>query len=114
MHTTLSRITELREALDDLAAALAEAREDGLVKVEARLAAIVPALPGAPPDTEDDRATAHAEALRARQALTACRRLGASLQDFVRWSIEWSAAPRYDSRGHAAGERGTSELSVRG
>ena len=76
----------LRRGLEDAADALGRADLEGLLAGEARIHAALTHLAGAKL-SEDSRAALAREIVLARGALTRCRRLGESLNDFVRLAL---------------------------
>jgi hypothetical protein len=79
----------LREALEEIAAALQAADLDRLLRAEAQLELVLRRLAVASRDlTTSERETVRLEIRAARQALNRCRTLGATLLDVVRLSLE--------------------------
>jgi len=75
----------LREALEEIAAALQAADLDRLLRAEAQLELVLRRLAVASRDlTTSERETVRLEIRAARQALNRCRTLGATLLDVVR------------------------------
>jgi hypothetical protein len=92
----------LREALDQVANALAAANLEQLVAAEASLATVVAELPAIQRSTPADAATMRTEIDRARNALMRCRRLGTSLGEFARLSLRLHAlGSGYDRTGQS-------------
>ena len=106
----------LREALDRLGDALSSAHLDGVLAAEAGLSAAL-ANAGAVSAADPSDALARVaiqELQRAQAALGRCRRLGASLNDFVRIrGGEVAAADPYDRTGHRAPPQATARLDAR-
>jgi len=106
--TAVAAVSRLRAALEHTAAALASPRLEALLAGEA---AIELALAGLPPIAAlsiEERGAVRAELERASRALLRCRRLGTSLGDFVRISLE------AQGRGGEYGPRRTPTLSYTG
>lgn len=90
----VTRIRGLREALDHLATLLVTPNPDALLDSESRLRMLLTDLPTGP-FTPADKEAAERELTEARDALTRCRQLGASLTAIVRCS--------FDARGEHVG-----------
>ncbi len=98
----VSAAARLRAALEATVDALAVPRLEALLNVESALTAALAALPTLRSLDPADRPAAREDLLAAKAALAKCRRLGASLGDFVRLSL--------DARGQGIGyesSRGT-------
>jgi len=79
---------ELRASLERTAAALASPDLEALLACEADIERALAAMPAASTLAAEERAVVRAELDSARHALLRCRRLGASLNEFVRLSLE--------------------------
>jgi|GEM_PF-2668862 hypothetical protein len=100
-HEAIEAARRLRAALDAGSEAMRDARLDGLVAAESRLAAAVASWPGAdacrPPA---DRSLLRDEVARLQSSLERCRRLGLLLEAFAAASLSVRAASSgYDSKG---------------
>ena len=95
----MAAATNLREALEQTAAALASPRLETLLSGETAIEAALSSMPAAhklPASTmpaldelpADERLAVRRELERARGALLRCRRLGTSLRDYIRLSFE--------------------------
>lgn len=91
-------ITSLRNALEEMADALASARLDRLLACEARLEAALAEFPITELPAEA-RLAVRAEVAAARAALVRCRRLGLSLDAFIGAGL----AARGNDHGYAPG-----------
>ena len=104
-----SAAARLRAALEATVDALAVPKLEALLNVESALTAALAALPTLRSLDPADRPAARADLLAAKAALVKCQRLGGTLGDFVRLSL--------DARGQGIGyesARGTaSSLSGR-
>ena len=99
----LAAAARLRAALEETATALARPNVEALLASEAALTAAYTAIPALRTLTRAERTAARAELLNARAAIVRCRRLGASLADFVRLSLEARGqAAGYDTAGETA------------
>jgi hypothetical protein len=79
----------VREALEEIAAALTAADLDGLLRAEATLELAMRRLASLPPNlAQADRDAIRREVHAARQSLNRCRSLGSALLDVVRLSLE--------------------------
>src|SRR5438132_2975434 len=78
----------LRQALDQVGDALASPNLEALLKGEAAIEGALAQLPAAADGSPEERARLRVELERARTALLRCRRLGASLMDFARVTME--------------------------
>ena len=85
--STASMLSILRQRLDETAAALAQADLPRLVTCEAQLQTALASLASTWP-VNGDRTQLAAELEHLRASLTRCRRLGASMLDFVRTSLD--------------------------
>ncbi len=97
-----SAAARLRAALEATVDALAVPKLEALLNVESALTAALAALPTIRSLDPADRPAAREDLLAAKAALATCRRLGGSLGDFVRLSL--------DARGQGIGyesSRGT-------
>ena len=80
---------QLREALEGMAAAMTAADLDALLQAEGALEAALRRLAALPATlTPSDRVAVRIEVRAARHTLQRCRRLGATLLDVVRLSLE--------------------------
>jgi hypothetical protein len=80
---------QVREALEEIAAALTAADLDGLLRAEATLELAMRRLASLPPNlAQADRDAIRREVHAARQSLNRCRSLGSALLDVVRLSLE--------------------------
>jgi hypothetical protein len=84
----LHAASNLREALERTAAALASPRLEALLAGEAAIASALSAIPALEQLADDERLAVQRELERARGALMRCRRLGTSLREFIRISFE--------------------------
>ena len=80
--------SQLREALDRTAAALASPRLETLLSGEAAIEEALSAMPALDDLPADERLVVRRELERARGALLRCRRLGTALRDYIRISFE--------------------------
>ena len=85
--STASTVSLLRQRLDETAAALAQADLPALVSGEAHVQAALAALARTWP-ISGDRAQLAAELEQLRTSVTRCQRLGASMNDFLRMSLD--------------------------
>ena len=85
---TCTALSRLRAAMDETAAALATADLDRLLAADAALQAALTELPARRAVDLPERPQVRVELELARAALLRCRRLGASLTDFVRLSLD--------------------------
>jgi hypothetical protein len=85
--STASALAILRQRLDETAAALASADLDRLLACEAQLHAALATLSASWPSV-DNRSQLTAELTEIRALVARCRRLGGSLMEFVRTSLE--------------------------
>ena len=83
----LTAVTGLRTTLECAGDSLAAARLDGIVESEIKLAAALAVLPAERGAVDEERDQILHELVRAKSALTRCRRLGQSLQDLVQVSL---------------------------
>ena len=83
-----SAAARLRAALEATVDALAVPKLEALLNVESALTAALAALPTLRSLEPADRAAAREDLLAAQAALTQCRRLGGTLGDFVRVSLD--------------------------
>jgi hypothetical protein len=99
----IAAAANLREALEQTAAALASPRLETLLAGEYAIEAALSAMPAIDHVPPDERLVVRRELERARGALLRCRRLGTSLRDYIRLSFE--AQGRGDDYGprHSAG-----------
>ncbi|MEQ1759086.1 MAG: hypothetical protein ABL986_12260 [Vicinamibacterales bacterium] len=94
---------QLRVALEQTAAALAEARLDDLLAAGEALEVALAQIPRARSSSPADADRMRAEIDAARAALLRCRRLGVSLGDFVRATFDaHGEATEYDPSRQAA------------
>jgi hypothetical protein len=115
-HDAAAATARLREALEEIAAALEAADLDRLLQAEGglelamrRLVTMGPTLAAA------DRAAIRLEIRAARHTLSRCRMLGATLLDVVRLSLEAQGRnPGYGRREDAAAAFGPRALNARG
>jgi hypothetical protein len=97
----------LRRALEQSAAALAGSSLDGLLAAEAALNDALAQLPPLSTISSADRPALREDLEAARRALRRCRRLGASLSDFITLSLAAQGrASGYDSQRAAAIDAG--------
>ena len=87
--------SRLRAAVEDTAAALAGADLERLLACDARLQNVLTGMPGAATLDGEARRQLRREVEEAQAALRRCRRLGATLNEFIRFS--------FHAQGHAAG-----------
>jgi hypothetical protein len=80
--------SRLRAAIDETAAALAGADLDRLLASDALLQKVLSEIPLSATLPVDERPLLRAEIDEAQAALRRCRRLGAAVSDFVRFSLE--------------------------
>jgi len=93
----------LRAAVEDTAAALAGADLDRLLASEAQLLTVLNDIPRSPSLTLEERSRLRQEVEHAQSALRRCRRLGSTLNDFVRFSLDAQGqTPGYEPRRTAA------------
>jgi hypothetical protein len=78
----------LRDALEQTAAALASPRLETLLAGETAIAEALSAIPSLEDLPVAERLAVRRELERARGALLRCRRLGASLRDYIRLSFQ--------------------------
>jgi hypothetical protein len=78
----------LREALERTAAALASPRLEALLEGETAIESALSSIPALDELPADERLAIRRELERARGALLRCRRLGASLREYIRFSFE--------------------------
>ncbi len=86
-RTLLAAVTQLRTALEETGDALATARLDGMLSSGIALAAALAVLPSERGQVDGERDLVLQELVRARAALTRCRRLGGSMSGLVRRSL---------------------------
>ena len=91
----------LRQRLDETATALARADLGGLVSCEAQLQTALAALASTWP-ISGDRAQLAAELEQLRASVSRCRRLGASMNDFLRISLDGIGEPATHTFRHSA------------
>jgi hypothetical protein len=101
--------SNLREALERTAAALACPRLETLLAGEAAIEDALSAIPALDELPADERLAVRHELERARGALLRCRRLGTSLRDYIRFSFEAQGrgsdyGPRQSAAGDYAGQ----------
>jgi hypothetical protein len=84
----MTAASNLREALEQTAAALASPRLETLLSGEAAIEAALTVMPALDELPADERLAVRRELERARGALLRCRRLGTSLRDYIRSSFE--------------------------
>ena len=80
--------SQLRDALDRTAAALASPRLETLLAGEAAIEDALSAMPALDELPAHERLVVRRELERARGALLRCRRLGTALRDYIRMSFE--------------------------
>jgi hypothetical protein len=86
-RSLLTAATGLRVALERAGDGLATARLDDVLDSEIALAAALAVLPTERGDADADRDEILRELVKARSALTRCRRLGGALAEMVRVSL---------------------------
>jgi hypothetical protein len=84
----ITAAANLREALEQTAAALASPRLETLLSGDAAIESALSSMPPLDELPADERVAVRRELERARGALLRCRRLGNSLRDFIRASFE--------------------------
>lgn len=95
--------SQLRQALEQTASALAEARLGDLLAAGEALEVALTRIPRSRSGSVEDAERLRAEIDAARAALLRCRRLGVSLSDFVRATFDaHGAAAGYDPSRQAA------------
>jgi hypothetical protein len=94
----VAAVTRLRAAIEGTARALARPRLEDLLASEAEIELALAGLPAPATLSRDDRQALRAEIERASGALIRCRRLGASLTEFVRTSLEVQGRTEYGPR----------------
>ena len=95
----IAAVTRLRDALEQVAAALARPQLDVLLAGETAIEAALTQMPPLDGLPMDQRHLVRQELEHARRALMRCRRLGAALTDFVRISFEAQGrGPSYGPR----------------
>jgi len=116
-----SIVQRLRAVLDPLAAAMAGADLDELLRLEPELAAVMSTIPvpargaAAVPAALNGHAALGAEILAARAALVRCRRLGTALIDFRRFGLQArGAGAEYDRGGREQGGATVHAFQLRG
>jgi hypothetical protein len=87
--------SRLRAAVEETAAALAGADLDRLLASDALLQTVLKHIPPMASLTPAERSRLRHEVVEAQAALRRCRRLGATLNEFVRFSL--------DAQGHGLG-----------
>jgi hypothetical protein len=93
----------LRAAVEETAAALAGADLDRLLASDAQLLTVINDIPRSPSLSAADRLRLRQEVEHAQAALGRCRRLGSTLNDFVRFSLDAQGqTPGYEPRRAAA------------
>ena len=85
--STASTLSQLRQRLDETAAALARADLAGLVSCEQHLQTALAALARTWP-ISGDRGQLVAELEQLRTSVSRCHRLGASMNDFLQMSLD--------------------------
>jgi hypothetical protein len=99
----VSAAARLRAAVEETAAALAGADLDRLLASDAQLLTVINDIPRSPSLSAADKARLRDEVEHAQAALGRCRRLGATLNDFVRFSLDAQGqTPGYEPRRPAA------------
>src|SRR6266540_3529130 len=83
-----SAAARLRAALEATVDALAVPKLEALLNVESALTAALAALPSLRSLDPPDRPAAREDLLAAKAALARCRRLGGTLGDFIRVSLD--------------------------
>jgi hypothetical protein len=114
-RSLLTAATGLRAALERAGDGLATANLDAVLDSEIALAAALAVLPAERGEVDVERDQVLQELVRARTALTRCRRLGGALTEMVRVSMSVQGkvgAYRADGRQHAGQAPGA--LEVRG
>jgi hypothetical protein len=106
----------LREALEEIAAALQAADLDRLLRAEGHLELALRRLAAAPANLAAmDREAIRLEIRAARQTLNRCRTLGSTLLDVVRLSLEAQGRnPGYGPHQEAPVVYGPSAINTRG
>jgi len=95
--------SQLRQALEQTARALADARLGDMLAAGEALEVALTRIPRAGSSSQEDAERLRAEIDAARAALLRCRRLGVSLSDFVRATFDaHGAAAGYDPSRQAA------------
>lgn len=84
----MAAAANLRDALEQAAAALANPRLETLLTGERAIEAALSVMPALDALPADEKLVVRRELERARGALLRCRRLGASLRDYIRCSFE--------------------------
>ena len=105
----VSAAARLRAALEATVDALAVPKLEALLNVESALTAALAALPTLRSLDPADRPAAREDLLAAKAALAKCRRLGGTLGDFVRLSLD----ARGQSIGYESGRGTAATLSGR-
>lgn len=103
----------LRHALEQTAAALASPRLETLLAGETAIAEALSAMPSLEDLPADERVAIRRELERARGALMRCRRLGASLRDYIRLSFQAQGRDDYGPRQSAGIEYAGQALNAR-
>jgi hypothetical protein len=104
-QTLLAAVTNLRTVLEQAGDALAMPRLSAMLDSEIALAAALAVLPSERGELNGDRDRVLQELVRARTALTRCRRLGASMTAITRASLAaQDAAGCYRADGRYFGE----------
>jgi hypothetical protein len=106
----------VREALEEIAAALTAADLDALLQAEATLELAMRRLASVPPNlAKADRDAIRREVHAARQSLNRCRSLGSALLDVVRLSLEAQGKnPGYGRHEDPSAGYGPRALNTRG
>ena len=104
-----SAAARLRAALEETADALAESKLEALLNVESALIAAISALPTIRSLDAAGRSEAQSDLEAAQLALVRCQRLGGSLGDYVRISLD----ARGQSVGYEPGRGAAATLSGR-
>jgi hypothetical protein len=98
----VSAAARLRAAVEETAAALAGADLDRLLASDAQLLTVINDIPRSSLNAAD-KARLREEVEHAQRALRRCRRLGSTLNDFVRFSLDAQGqTPGYEPRRPAA------------
>jgi hypothetical protein len=104
-QTLLAAVTNLRTVLEQAGDALATTHLSSMLDSEIALAAALAVLPSERGALDTDRDRVLQELVRARSALTRCRRLGASLTAMTRTSLgSQDAACCYRADGRYLGD----------
>jgi hypothetical protein len=114
-RSLLEAATGLRAALELTGDSLATANLDGLLDSEIALAAALAVLPTGRGEADSSRDEVLQELVRARAALTRCRRLGGSLSEMVRVTMDAQGrVGAYGADGRKAAGLAPGALEARG